>query len=154
MSCIKKSIDGVLLQCLGEFEAYIALGETHEGICGSHQAGEKMKWMLFRQGYYWPTILKDCINYAKSCKECQKHGLVQQVLASELHSITKPWAFRGCALDLIGQIYPPSSEGHRYILIAVNYFTKWVEAIPLKNVDQGDVVNFIEQNIIFRFGIP
>ena len=44
----KKSMDGVLLKCLGELEAYIALPETHEGICGSHQVGEKMKWMLFR----------------------------------------------------------------------------------------------------------
>jgi len=41
--------------------------------------------MLFRQGYYWSTILKDCINYAKSCEECQKHGPIQQVPASELH---------------------------------------------------------------------
>ena len=120
---------------MGEFEAYIALGETHEGICGSHQAGENMKWMLFRQGYYWPTILKDCINYAKSCEECQKHGLIQQVPACELHSIRKPWPFRGWALDLIGQIHPLSLKVHRYILVVVDYFTKWVERIPLRNDD-------------------
>ena len=74
MSCIKKGIDGFRLKCLGESEAYIALAETHESIYGSHQTGEKVKWMLFRQGYCWPTILKDCINYAKSCEECPKHG--------------------------------------------------------------------------------
>ena len=76
-----------------ESKAYIALAETHEEICGSHQTGEKMKWMLFRQGYYWPTILKDCINYAKSCEECEKHGLIQQVPESGLHSTIKPWPF-------------------------------------------------------------
>ena len=65
--------------------------ETHEGIYDSHKASEKMKWILFWLGYYLPTILKDCINYAKSCEELQKHGLVQQVPESELHSITKPW---------------------------------------------------------------
>ena len=45
----KKSIDGNLLACLDESKAYIALGEVHEGICGAHQAGEKMKWVLRRQ---------------------------------------------------------------------------------------------------------
>jgi len=145
----KKSMDEVILICLGESKAYIALAETHEGICGSHQAGEKMKWSLFRQGYYWPTILKDCINYTKSCEECQKHGPIQQVPANELHSITKPCPFRGWTLDLIGQIHPPSSKGHKYILVVVDYFTKWVEAIPLKNVDQGDIINFIEQISFF-----
>ena len=85
----KKGIDEVLLKCFGESKAYIALTETHEGICGSHQVGEKMKWMLFRQGNYWPTILKDCISCAKSCEECHKHSLIQQVPTSELHSVTR-----------------------------------------------------------------
>lgn len=95
----KRGVDGVWLKYLGESEAYIALVETHEGICGSYQAGEKMKLMLFRQGYYWLTILKDCINYEKSGEECQKHGPIQQVPTSDLHLITKPWPFLGCELD-------------------------------------------------------
>ena len=139
---------------MGESKAYIALAETHEGICGSNKTGEKMKWVLFWQGYYWPTILKDCINYAKSYDNCKKHGPIQQVPTSELHYVAKPWPFRGWALDLIGQIDPPSSKGHRYILVAIDYFKKWVKAIPLKDVNQGDIINFIEQNIISWFGIP
>ena len=47
----KKGIDGVLLKCLGGSKAYIAWAKTQEGTCGSHQAGEKIKWMLFQQGY-------------------------------------------------------------------------------------------------------
>ena len=74
--------------------------------------------------------------------------------ASDLHSIIKPWPFRGWALDLIGQIFPASSKGHKYILVAIDYFTKWVEAIPLKEVNQKDIIDFIEEHIIFRFGIP
>ena len=150
----KKSVEGNLLNCLGNEEAYLAMAEVHEGICGAHQAGEKMKWTLNRQRVYWPTMEKDCNNYAKSCQECQQHGQVQNVPADELHSVIKPWPFRGWALDLIGLIHPPSTKGHRYILVAIDYFTKWVEAIPLKDVNQDDVINFIEENIIFRFGIP
>jgi len=62
-------------------------------------------------------------------------------------------SFQGWALDSIGQIHPSSLKGHKYILAALDYFTKWAEAIALRNVDQGDIINFIEQNIIFQFGI-
>ncbi|XP_072076561.1 uncharacterized protein [Arachis hypogaea] len=70
----KKSVDGNLLTCLGEKEAYLALAEVHEGICGAHQSGKKMKWVINRIRLYWPTNQRDCINYARSYEECQKHG--------------------------------------------------------------------------------
>ncbi|WJX12139.1 hypothetical protein P8452_02668 [Trifolium repens] len=92
---MKKTPEGVLLKCLSETEAYLAISDVHSGACGSHQAGHKMKWLLFRQGVYWPTILKDCIEFAKGCQECQRHSGIQHVTASELHSIVKPWPFRG-----------------------------------------------------------
>ncbi|XP_028193320.1 uncharacterized protein LOC114378935 [Glycine soja] len=70
----KKTAEGVLLKCLSESEAYLAVSHVHSGACGSHQAGHKMKWLLFRQGLYWPSMLKDCIEFAKGCQECQKHA--------------------------------------------------------------------------------
>jgi len=130
----KKTAEGVLLKCLGETEAYLAVSKTHSGACGSHQAGHKMKWLLFRQGVYWPTMLKDCIYFAKGCQECRRHAGIQRVPASELHSIVKPWPFRGWDLDVIGEIKPKSSKGHIYILVGIDYFTKWVEVVPLPNV--------------------
>ncbi|XP_024632806.1 protein NYNRIN-like [Medicago truncatula] len=99
-------------------------------------------------------MLKDCIEFSKGCQGCQKHGGIQRVPASELHSIVKPWPFRGWALDVIGEIKPKSSKGHKYILVGIDYFTKWIEAIPLKEVTQEDVINFIQNYIIYRFGIP
>ncbi|XP_057432184.1 uncharacterized protein LOC130724933 [Lotus japonicus] len=150
----KKGVNEVLLKCLSEEEAFRAVKAVHDGMCGAHQAGHKMKWTLFRQGVYWPSMLKDCIEYAKSCAECQKHAGIQHVPASELHSIVKPWPFRGWALDLIGQIHPSSSKQHDYIIVAIDYFTKWVEAIPLRGVDQDTVISFIQEHIVFRYGIP
>ena len=79
-------------------------------------------------------MIKDYFEFAKSCEECQKHGNNQHVPSTNLYSIVKPWPFRGWALDLIRQIHPPSLKGHKYSLVAVDYFTKWVEAIPLKEV--------------------
>ncbi|CAJ2641991.1 unnamed protein product, partial [Trifolium pratense] len=150
----KKTLEGVLLKCLSENEAYIAISDVHSGACGSHQSGHKMKWLLVRQGMYWPFMLKDCIDFAKGCQECQKHARIQHVPASELHSIIKPWPFRGWALDLIGEIKPASSKNQKYIIVGVDYFTKWIEAIPLPNVDQEEVISFIQNHIIYRFGIP
>lgn len=113
----KKSPEGILLKFLSESEAYFALSNMHSGACGAHQVGYKMKWLLFRQGVYWPTMLKDCVEFAKGCQECQVHVGIQYVPASELHSIIKPWPFRGWALYLIGEIRPPSSKSQRYILV-------------------------------------
>ena len=124
---LKKIPGGTLLKCLSESEAYFATSVVHGGSCGAHQAGHKMKWLLFRQGLYWPEMLKNCINFAKSCQEYQKHAGIQHVPASELHAIVKPWPFRGWALDLIGEIKPDSSKKHKYILVAIDYFTKWIE---------------------------
>lgn len=131
----KKIPERVLLKCLSESEAYLALSSVYSGACGAHQVGHKMKWLLFRQEIYWPTMLKDYIEFTKGCQECQVHAGIQHVPASELYSIVKPWPFRGWALDLVGEIRSPSSKGQRYILVGIDYFTKWIEAIPLTNMD-------------------
>jgi hypothetical protein len=130
------------------------MAEVHEGLCGSHQSGEKMKWLIKRYGYFWPSIRKDCIMYAKGCQKCQLHGPIQRVPTYPLQSIVKPWPFRGWAMDMIGKIYPHSSLQHRYVIVATDYFTKWTEAIPFRNVAQEQVINFIEDFIFCRFGIP
>ena len=57
-------------------------------------------------------------------------------------------------MDMIGQINPPTSKGHKWILAAMDYFAKWVEAVPMKNVMARDVVNFVKEHIVYRFGIP
>jgi len=79
---------------------------------------------------------------------------VQRVPASAINPIIKPWPFRGWGIDLISQIYPPSSKNHKFILVATDYFTKWVEAIPLKNVTSKEMIEFVKEHIIYRFGIP
>ena len=57
-------------------------------------------------------------------------------------------------MDFIGKINPPSSKGHRFVLIATDYFTKWTEAVPLKNMTHREVIEFITEHIIHRFSIP
>ena len=71
-----------------------------------------------------------------------------------MNPIIKPWPFRGWGIDLIGQIFLPSSKVHTFILVATYYFTKWVEAIPLKTVTSKNMVDFVKEHIVYRFGIP
>jgi transposase InsO family protein len=76
------------------------------------------------------------------------------VPVSAMNPIIKPWPFRGWGMDMIGKINPPSSKGHQYILVIIDYITKWVEVIPMKSVTSKDVINFIKEHVIHRFGIP
>jgi hypothetical protein len=76
------------------------------------------------------------------------------VSAAMLHPIIKLWPFRGWGLDFIGQIHSLSSKVHRFMLVATDYFTKWTEVIPLKNMIHKEVIEFITEHIIHRFGIP
>jgi hypothetical protein len=68
--------------------------------------------------------------------------------------LCKSWPFRGWGLDFIDEIHPGSSKGHRFILVATDYFTKWTEAVPLRNMTQWDVISFVQEHIIYRFGVP
>jgi hypothetical protein len=149
-----KSLDGVLLQCLGPEEAKKMMSEVHDGLCGAHQSAYRMKWVIRHTRCFWPTMLEDCFEYYKSCQDRQKFGNIQRVPASALNPIIKPWPFRGWGIDLIGQINPPSRKGHKFVLLATDYFTKWVEAIPLKKVTSENMVEFVKEHIIYRFGIP
>jgi hypothetical protein len=71
-----------------------------------------------------------------------------------MNPIIKPWPFRSWGMDMIGKISPPSSKGHQYVLAIMDYFTKWVEAMPMKTVTSKDVINFTKEHVIHRFGIP
>ena len=57
-------------------------------------------------------------------------------------------------MDMIGHINPSSSKGHQWVLAATDYFTKWVEAVPMRSVASKDVISFVKDHIIHRFGIP
>jgi hypothetical protein len=84
-----QTLDGVLLKCLSKVSK-IAMGEVHEGMCGTHRSAYKMRWALKRGGMYWPNMLRDCFQYYRGCEQCQKFGQVQLAPTSMLHPIIKP----------------------------------------------------------------
>ncbi|XP_049394584.1 uncharacterized protein LOC125858841 [Solanum stenotomum] len=149
----RRLFEGVLLRCLGEEEAIHALQEAHSRVCGSHQSGPKLHFHIKRMGYYWPTMVKDCLDYARRCDACQFHANFIHQPPEVLHPTIASWPFDAWGLDVVGPL-PKSSGGHLYILAATDYFSKWAEVVALKEVKKENVANFIRVNIIHRFGIP
>ncbi|KAM1268006.1 hypothetical protein ACFX2I_000363 [Malus domestica] len=150
----RRSFEGVLLRCLGEEEANQAMEEAHSGICGAHQSGPKLHFQLKRMGYYWPSMVKDCLEHAKRCQACQFHANFIHQPPEPLHPTATSWPFDAWGLDVVGPITPKSSAGEAYILAATDYFSKWAEALPLKEVKKETVVRFIKEHIIHRYGVP
>jgi hypothetical protein len=85
-----RTIDGVLLKCLGEEQAMVAVREVHDRICGAHQSAYKMNWLLQRAGFYWLTMMDDCVKYQKGCAECQRFRNIQLAPTGVMNSIVKP----------------------------------------------------------------
>jgi hypothetical protein len=79
---------------------------------------------------------------------------VQLAHAAMLHPIIKSWSFPDWALDFIGQIHPVSSKCHQFVLVTMDHFTNWTEVVPLKNMTHREIIQFISEHIIHRFGIP
>jgi hypothetical protein len=73
----QRTIDGMLPKCLGGEQAKLAVQEVHDGICGAHQSTHKMNWLLRRAGFYWPTMMDDCIKYQWGCEACQRFENIQ-----------------------------------------------------------------------------
>ena len=96
----------------------------------------------------------DAIFYAKSCQKCQLHGNLIHAPSQELIPSLTYWPFQKWAFDLAGKIHPSSSSGHKFIVIATKYFTKWVEVVPLSVAIGKHVALFILNHIICRYGIP
>jgi hypothetical protein len=91
----RRTIDGVLVKCLGEEQAKVAVWDVHDGICGAHQSAYKMNWLLWRAGFYWSTMMDDCVKYQKGCEARQRFGNIQLAPTGVMNSIVKPWPFRG-----------------------------------------------------------
>ena len=123
------------------------------GECRDHQGKKQLLQQLLNLGYFWPTIKQNMAKHVKTCDACQVHGSLIYTHPTSLQNMTMPWPFHTWGLDLIGPINLPS-HGHIWILVATEYFTKWVEAIPLKKATGPMVANVICEHIICRFGIP
>ncbi|RVW69914.1 hypothetical protein CK203_059112 [Vitis vinifera] len=123
----KRSFTGPYLRCLGHSEAQYVLAELHEGICGNHSGGRSLAHRAHSQGYYWPTMKKDAAAYVKRCDKCQRYAPIPHMPSTTLKSISGPWPFAQWGMDIVGPL-PAAPAQKKFLLVATDYFSKWVEA--------------------------
>ena len=90
----KRGFSTPILKCVGKEDANYILREVHEGICGNHIGARTLTGKTLRQGYYWPTMLKDEIELVRKCKACQEHARISHLPSEPLTSIISPWPFQ------------------------------------------------------------
>ena len=155
-------VDGVLfthgfthpiLTCVSGDECTRIMSELHEGICGSHVGGRSLASKVIRAGFYWPSMREDCVRYAKRCKQCQMHADWHKAPPEELRSIHSPWLFHTWGIDILGP-FPLAIRKMKYLIVAIEYFTKWIEAELVAQITAHKVQHFVWKNIVCRFGVP
>ncbi|KAH9296662.1 hypothetical protein KI387_044242 [Taxus chinensis] len=148
----KKDINGVLLRCIGTGQIERVLRDFHDGDSGGHFSPRVTALKIMKAGYYWPTVFSDCYTWIKKCKKCALFTGKERLAALPLHPILVDQPFMQWGLDFVGVINPNSSQGHKWILTATDYFTKWTEAVALKEANESNILDFYE-GIVTRFGV-
>ena len=90
----KRGFSAPILKCVGKEDANYILKEVHEGICSNHIEAWTLAGKTLRQGYYWPTMLKDATELVRKCKACQEHVKISHLPYEPLTSVTSPWPFQ------------------------------------------------------------
>ncbi|KAG9453929.1 hypothetical protein H6P81_006833 [Aristolochia fimbriata] len=124
------------------------------GICGAHQAGPKLHLQVKRLGYFWPTMLRDATEMARTCKPCQLHADYIHQPPEPLHPTIASWPFEAWGMDIIGVITPKSDSDRQYLVAATDYFSKWAAAAAYREVKATTAADFIRTQIIYRYGVP
>ena len=128
------------------------LSHCHDSACGGHFASQKTTMKVLQAGFYWPSLFKDVYTICKQCDKWQRLGKIYRHHMMPLNPILVVELFDIWGIDFIGPF--PTSFIHTYILVGVDYVSKWVEAVPCRAVDHKVVLTFLKENIFSRFGVP
>ncbi|XP_059064237.1 uncharacterized protein LOC131856454 [Cryptomeria japonica] len=150
----KKGLDGTFLRCVDKPHQEALLKTFHNEACGGHFSSTITTYKILRNCYYWPGMFWDAYAWVARCEKCKLFTGKPQLVTFPLRPVVIEEPFKQWGLDFIGPLNPISSVGHTHILTATEYFTKWVEAIPVKNTTSEIVCTFLKENILIRFGVP
>ena len=148
----KRGADLIIRRCVPESEQCKILNECHASPYGGHFSRERTAHKILQSGFYWPTIFRDCAEWVKLCDRCQNIGNISSRNEMPLKGIMVVKIFDVWGIDFMGPF--PQSFGNLYILLAVDYVSKWVEAVACPRNDTNTVVSFLQKNILSRFGTP
>ena len=137
----KRGADMIIRRCELESEQGKILQECHASPYRGHFAGDKTTYKILQSGFYWPTIFKDCFQWMKPYDQCQRMGNISKRHEMPLHGILVVQLFDVWGIDFMGPF--PSSFGNVYILLAMDYVSKWVEEIACPKNDANTIVGFL-----------
>nr|GFC15208.1 reverse transcriptase domain-containing protein [Tanacetum cinerariifolium] len=138
----------VIRRCVHGKEALDILEACHNGPTRGHHGANLTAKKIFDAGFFWPTIYKDAHEFVKNCDSCQRQGKISQRDEMRQNSIQTCKIFDVWGIDFMGPF--PSSRGNKYILVAVDYLSKWVEAKALSTNDARVVCKFLK-SLFARF---
>ncbi|XP_071926220.1 uncharacterized protein [Coffea arabica] len=141
------------LKCVTPEEGGYVLRELHEGLCGNHVGPRVLAKKGMLAGYYWPTIFRDSAELVARCKSCQLHAPVHHAPTQEMILLHSPWPFFRWGIDLLG-LFPRAPGGYEHLVVAIDYFTKWIEVEPLSTISSRSIHKFLWRNVVCRFDIP
>nr|KYP58899.1 Transposon Ty3-I Gag-Pol polyprotein [Cajanus cajan] len=148
----KIGVDGLLRRCVSGAEIRDILRHCHNSPYGGHYNGERTAAKVLQSKFYWPTLFKDAYEHCKSCDKCQRTWISSKRHKLALQNILEVEVFDCWVIDFIGPF--PSSFGNKYILVAIDYISKWVDASAVKKADAKTVIKFLKKNTFCRFGLP
>ena len=137
----KRGYSQPYLRCVEKEEARYILEEVHGGICGDHTGAKSLVRKIMRTGYFWPTMQRDAADFVRTCDSCQRYGNVQRIPGEKMTTISSPWPFAQWGIDIMDPL-PPGKRQVKFLLVAIDYFTKWVEAEALATITEVKVQNF------------
>ncbi|GJV54477.1 reverse transcriptase domain-containing protein [Tanacetum coccineum] len=143
--------DQIIRRCVHGQEANDILKACHEGPTGGHHSANLTARKVFDAGFFWPTIYRDAHTMIKSCDTCQRQGKISQRDEMPQNAIQVCEIFDVWGIDFMGPF--PSLRGNKYILVVVDYLSKWIEAKALPINDARVVVKFLK-SLFARFGTP
>ena len=144
--------DQIIRRCIPDNEIRSVLSFCHNQACGGHFGPQKTAEKVLQCGFYWSSLFKDSFEFCKTCDRCQMLGRISRRDMMPSNPILTIEIFDVWGIDFMGPF--PNSFGNLYILLAVDYVSKWVEAVPCKTNDHRIVVKFLKENIFSRFGTP
>ncbi|GJU73417.1 reverse transcriptase domain-containing protein [Tanacetum coccineum] len=147
----KICVDQVIRRCVHGQEAVDILTAFHNGPTGGHHGANYTAKKVFGSDFYWPTIYRDAHDMVKSSDSCQRQGKISQKDEMPQNAIQVCEIFDVWGIDFIGPF--PYSQGNKYILMAVDYLSKWVKAKALPTNDVRVVVKFLK-SLFAQFGTP
>jgi hypothetical protein len=109
------------------------LAQTHSHICGGHIGSRALVAKVLRQSFYWPSIIDDASKLVTTCQACQKFSSNSMVSFQPSQLITPSWLLQRWGIDIMGPL-TTAQGNYKYAVVAVQYFTKWIEVKPLVNI--------------------